>query len=113
MMNTNNNDAAGWSFWVNNLPSASFTPGAGEDCDRGASLEKDSARDQENERRPLNSKSRKYNRTSWNIGEKMLIYECFVYSRHECWGRKKDLILEEQIMASENDSYWLHKIKAS
>ena len=100
-MNTNNQISAGRGFRVNNPPSASFAPGAGEVCDRGASAEKGTTHGQINDRRSFSTKLRNYNRTIWTIAEKTVIYNCFVYSRHECWGRKKNEVFEKQIKLSD------------
>ena len=98
-MNTNNQNTAGRGFRVNNPPSASFAPGAGEVCDRGASAEQGTTHGQINDRRSFSTKLRNYNRTIWTIAEKTVIYNCFIYSRHECWGRKKNESPKNKITA--------------
>ena len=100
-MSQHNDIPAGLGFRVNNPNSVSLRTGAGEDSYSAASPEQVVAPDQENDRRSLTSKARKYTRTNWTIGEKTIILECFAYSRHECWGRQKDIVMERQIQASD------------
>ena len=100
-MSQHNESRAGVGLWVNNPNSVGLRTGAGEDCNGAASPEQVIAPGQANDRRSLTSKARKYTRTNWTIGEKTIILECFAYSRHECWGRQKDTVLERQIQNSD------------
>ena len=94
------NITAGRGFRVNNPPSASCPAGLVGESYSATSPEHVTAHGRENDRRPITSKTRNYTKTKWTIGEKIIILECFAYSRHECWGRQKDIVFESQIKAS-------------
>ena len=100
-MNKQNDQTAGLGFRLNNPTSVSLRTGTGEDSDSAASPEHVTTHGRENDRRSITNKPRNYTKTNWTIGEKTIILECFAYSRHECWGRKKDTVLEKQIQVSD------------
>ena len=100
MMTQPTDKTAGRGFRVNNPPPASCPAGLAGESNSATSPENVTARGRENDRRSITSKARNYKRTNWTVGEKTIILECFAYSRHECWGRQKDIVFESQIEAS-------------
>ena len=100
MMSQPTDKTAGRGFRVNNPPPASCPAGLAGESNSAASPEHVTAHDREKDRRSITNKARKYTKTKWTIGEKTIILECFAYSRHECWGRQKDIVFQSQIEAS-------------
>ena len=100
-MNMSQNINNGWStFQGKKRPSKVLCTGHQEVSYSTTTPQTETTHGQVNDRRPLTSKARKYKKTNWTVGEKIIILECFAYSRHECWCRQKDKIFEGQINAS-------------
>ena len=96
-----NQSPAGLRFRVNNRNSGLLRTRESEDSNGATPPTPEIPHDQDNDRRPLTTKRRKYNVIKWTKGEKAVILECFSYSRLECWGRQKTKVFEKQIKESD------------
>ena len=100
-MSQQNQSPAGLRFRVNNRNSGLLRTRESEDSNGATPPTPEIPHDQDNDRRPLTTKRRKYNVIKWTKGEKAVILECFSYSRLECWGRQKTKVFEKQIKESD------------
>ena len=100
-MSQQNQSPAGLRFRVNNRNSGLLRTRESEDSNGATPPTPEIPHDQNDDRRPLTTKKRQYKTIKWTKGEKSVIFECFSYSRHECWGRQKTKVFEEQINAAD------------
>ena len=55
---------------------------------------------QENGMRPRLNKTRNYTKTTWSREEKLVIYQCYCYSRSELWSKDKETLFWQQLLQS-------------